>query len=140
MHVSESLLRSFFYGFDRKALYFRIDGVQSLDKELLPGDLLYLHLLLDREYRLDMSIVSDEGELQVKEEGRWAGTGHVCRWKIARVCEAMVPLAAVHPETGGNLFAFFTLQREEEIGRWPADAPMLLKYAGPDIELENWLI
>jgi alpha-amylase/alpha-mannosidase (GH57 family) len=140
MHVSESLLRSFFYGFDRKALYFRIDGVQSLDKELLPGDLLYLHLLLDREYRLAMSIVSDEGELQGKEEGRWMGTGHLCRWKIARVCEAMVPLEAVHPKPGGNLFAFFTLQREEEIGRWPADAPMLLKYAGPDIELENWLI
>ena len=141
MHVSESLLRSFFYGFDRKALYFRIDGAQSLDKELLPGDLLYLHLLLDREYRLAMSTVSDEGELQAKEEGRWAGTSHLCHWKIARVCEAMVPLEAVHPEPGGNLFAFFTLLRgEEEIGRWPADAPMFLKYAGPDIELENWLI
>jgi hypothetical protein len=32
------------------------------------------------------------------------------------------------------------LRGEEEIGRWPVDAPMLLKYAGPDIELENWLI
>jgi len=39
------------------------------------------------------------------------------------------------------MFVYLTLTRNgEEIGRWPADAPMLLKYAGPDIEVENWLI
>ena len=26
MHAAESLLQSFFYGFDRKSLFFRIDG------------------------------------------------------------------------------------------------------------------
>jgi hypothetical protein len=34
-----------------------------------------------------------------------------------------------------------TLVRDnEEIGRWPNDAPLMLKYAGADIELDNWLI
>jgi hypothetical protein len=40
-----------------------------------------------------------------------------------------------------KLFASITLVRDnEEIGRWPTDASLLLNYAGPEIELENWLI
>lgn len=141
MHAAESLLQSFFYGFDRKALFFRIDGAMSLDKTLLPGDILNLHLILDREYCLAMDPESDEGELKVKDESGWRGSGHKCRWKIAKVCEARVPLAAVNPEPGGKLFAYITLLRDnDEIGRWPTDAPMMLKYAGPALELETWLI
>lgn len=141
MHASESLLHSFFYGFDRKALFFRIDGATSLDKALAPGDRLNLHLLSDREYRLTMALETEEGPLMAKGEGGWQETGQLCRWKIARVCEVRIPLEAVNPEPGGKLFAFITLLRgNEEIGRWPTDAPMVLKYAGPDLELETWLI
>jgi len=141
MHAAESLLQSFFYGFDRKALFFRIDGAMALDKSLLPEDQLNLHLILDREYQLAMDLESDEGELKVKDENGWRGSSHNCRWKIAKVCEAQVPLAAVNPEPGGKLFAYITLLRgNDEIGRWPTDAPMMLKYAGPELELETWLI
>ena len=141
MHASESLLQSFFYGFDRKALYFRIDGATALDKSLLPEDQLNLHLILDREYCLSMDLESDEGELKVKDEKGWRGSGHNCRCKIAKVCEAQVPLAAVNLERGGKLFAYIALMRgNDEIGRWPTDAPMMLKYAGPELELETWLI
>jgi alpha-amylase/alpha-mannosidase (GH57 family) len=141
MHAAESLLHSFFYGFDRKALFFRIDGVTALDKTLLPQDQLNLHLILDREYRLAMEPGSEEGALLVKEESSWKSTGHDCLWKIARICEARVPLAAVNPEAGRKLFAYITLMRgNDEIGRWPTDGSMALKYAGPELELETWLI
>jgi len=141
MHAAESFLQSFFYGFNRKALYFRIDGATALDKTLLPGDILNLHLILGREYCLAMNRGSDGGELQVKDEGVWKATGQSCRWKIAKVCEVEVPLAAINPEPGGKLFAYIALRRgNDEIGRWPTDAPMVLKYAGPDLELETWLI
>ena len=36
----------------------------ALDKSLLPGDSLNLHLILDREYLLAMDLESDEGETQ----------------------------------------------------------------------------
>ncbi|KAF0216080.1 MAG: glycoside hydrolase family [Geobacteraceae bacterium] len=140
MHASESLLQSFFFGFDRKALYLRIDGVKSLDDSLLPGDALNLYLVVDKEYRLSIESNSAEGPLLVKDEGGWreTGKGH---WKIARVCEVSVPLEAIKPEPGGKLFAYITLTHgKEEVGRWPTDAPMLLKYAGPELELETWLI
>jgi hypothetical protein len=141
MHAAESLLQSFFYGFDRKAFFFRIDGAMALDKSLLPGDSLNLHLILGMEYCLAMALETDEGELKVKDEVGWKGSGHICRWKIAKVCEAQVPLAAINPEPGGKLFAYVTLLRGNyEIGRWPTDAPMMLKYAGPELELETWLI
>jgi hypothetical protein len=42
---------------------------------------------------------------------------------------------------GDKLFAYFTLTRaREELGRWPVDTPLLLNYAGPDLDLETWLI
>jgi len=141
MHSAESLLHSFFYGFDRKAFYFRIDGATALDKTLLPEDQLNLHLILDREYRLAMEPGSVEGALLVKEESSWKSTGHDCSWKIARVCEARVPLAAMNPEAGKRLFSYITLMRgNDEIGRWPTDGSMALKYAGPELEMETWLI
>ena len=141
MHAAENLLQSFFFGFDRKALYFRIDGVKSLDGSLTEADQLCLHLILDREYRVVMDLTSRGGPLELKSEGVWQALDNACRWEILRICEVSVPLEAVHLEPGGKIFSYLTLTRnEEEIGRWPTDAPMLLKYAGPQIEVENWLI
>ncbi|MCM2358552.1 MAG: glycoside hydrolase family 57 protein [Geobacteraceae bacterium] len=141
MHAAESLLQSFFYGFDRKALYFRIDGVKSLDKSLTGADRLALHLILDREYRLVMALDGEEGPLEAKTGGDWHPLEISCRWKIRRICELRIPLEAVAPEPGSKIFGYLTLTRAaDEIGRWPTDAPLLLSYAGPDIELENWLI
>ncbi len=88
-----------------------------------------------------MSPDSEEGPLLVKEEGGWKETGRVCRWKIARLCEVRAPLEALNPEPGDTIFIFIILLRGgEELGRWPIDAPMALKYAGPELELETWLI
>ena len=141
MHAAENLLQSFFYGFDRKKLYFRIDGVSSLDRSLHTGDILGIHLLTEREWRITMNPAGSEGRLQCKGEEGWLDTGTVCPWKIARVCEVAVPIDVINLVPGGKLFAYLTLVRgQEEVGRWPTDAPMVLKYAGPDIELEHWLI
>jgi hypothetical protein len=142
MHSAENLLQSFFYGYDRKALYFRIDGINALDNSLSETDRLCIHLMLDREYRVVMDLKSNKGPVEQKHDGSsWQELDKACDWKIRRVCEVRIPLDAVTPEAGVKIFCYITLTRNnEEIGRWPTDAPMLLKYAGPQIELENWLI
>lgn len=141
MHAAENLLQSLFYGFDRKAFYFRIDGTRWLEKTLTSGDRLALHLILDREYRLDMRIDGEEGPLETRCDGVWKPLDQTCRWKILRICEVKIPLESIHPEPGGKIFCYLTLTRGgDEIGRWPTDSPMLLKYTGENIELENWLI
>jgi alpha-amylase/alpha-mannosidase (GH57 family) len=141
MHAAENLLQSFYYGFDRKALYFRIDGTKPLDGSFTGNDRITLHLILDREYRVVMDPSGEEGPLEAKHEGLWQPLLLHCNWKMHRICELRIPLEAVNPEPGVNIFGYLTLTRDgAEISRWPADAPMLLKYAGPDIELENWLI
>jgi alpha-amylase/alpha-mannosidase (GH57 family) len=141
MHAAEALMQSFFYGFDRKYLYFRIDGIQSLGKILLPKDHLNLHLIHENEYRLSMGLEAEEGRLWVKGERDWHETEGVCNWKIVKVAEARVPLDILNLVPGDKLFAYFTLMRgEEEMGRWPADSPLMLSYAGADLELETWLI
>ncbi|GAB7028097.1 glycoside hydrolase [Geotalea toluenoxydans] len=141
MHAAEALMQSFFYGFDRKYMYFRIDGVQSLGKILLPQDHLNLHLIHEKEYRLTMGLEAEEGPLWVKGERDWHATEAMCCWKIVKVAEARIPLDSLNLLPGDKLFAYFTLLRgEEEMGRWPADSPLMLSYAGADLELETWLI
>ncbi|NVN89259.1 MAG: glycoside hydrolase [Desulfuromonadales bacterium] len=141
MHSSDRMLQSFYYGYNRIALFFRIDGIQELSRLLKEIDVLNLHLIYDREYRLPMQLRFDEGLLQVKENNLWVPTLGHCRWKIAKTCEISVPLDVLNPIPKSKIFASISLVRDsEEIGRWPSDAPLMLYYAGAEIELENWLI
>ena len=141
MHAAESLMQSFFFGFDQRSFFFRIDGTKPLDKILTSADTLNLHLIAAREYLLPMVRDAEEGALLVKEDNIWKTSGHFCSWKIFRICEARVPLEAVCPEVGGKIFAYVSLMRENvEIGRWPSGSAMVLKYAGPELDMESWLI
>jgi len=141
MHSSDRMLQSFYYGYNKTSLFFRIDGVQDLSRLLKDIDVLNLHLIYDREYRLPLQIKNDEGMLQVKENGVWMPTSGYCSWKVSKICEISVPLNVINPTVGSKLFASVSLVRDnEEIGRWPSDAPLVLCYAGPDLELDNWLI
>lgn len=141
MHSSDSMLQSFYYGYSRTSFFIRIDGVQDLSRLLREDDVLNLHLIYDHDYRLSLQMKSDEGLLLVKESGGWVPTGSQCHWKIARTCEISIPLSGIKLVPGGKLFVSVTLVRDnEEIGRWPSDAPLMLYYVGADLELDNWLI
>ena len=141
MHSSDRMLQSFYYGYNRTCFFFRIDGVRELSRLLREGDVLNLHLIHDREYRLPMQKQADEGLLQVRENNAWVPTGAHCSWKIARTCEISIPLETLKLSPKSRLFASITLVRDsEEIGRWPSDSSLMLYYAGTEIELENWFI
>ena len=141
MHAAESLLQSFFYGFDRNFFYFRIDGVHSLEKTLQQDDCLSLHLIHGSEFRLDMQMGISEGELLVKGATGWRTSGTVAQYRIGRIAEARIPLPALGLSAGDKLFTHFTFTRSrDELGRWPVDTPLLLSYAGPNLDMETWLI
>ncbi|MBI2354612.1 MAG: glycoside hydrolase [Deltaproteobacteria bacterium] len=141
MHSSDRMLQGFYYGYNKDALFFRIDGIQDLSRLFREMDVLNLHLIYDREYRLPLQMRSDEGLLQVKENNVWVPTRGHCNWKIAKICEVRIPLDGIKPSPKSKLFAYVSLVRDnEEIGRWPSDAPLMLYYAGPEIEVDNWLI
>ena len=141
MHAAENLLQSFFYGFDRSFFYFRIDGVQSLEKIFQHDDCLSLHLIHGGEFRLDMEIGVSEVVLQVKGPSGWRSSGIVAQYSIGRIVEARIPLQALNLTPGDKLFTYFTFTRSrDELGRWPVDTPLLLNYAGPDLEMESRVI
>lgn len=140
-HAGENLLQSFFYGYDRNYFYIRIDGVQSLEKIINKGDVLSVHLIHASEYRLDMQLGLSEGELLVKGASGWQESGTVTQYGILRIAEARIPLATLKLAAGDKVFTYLTLTHSsEEVGRWPVDTPLLLNYAGPDLDLETWLI
>ena len=102
---------------------------------------MYKRQIYDREYRLPLQIKNDEGVLLVKENGVWTPTSSYFHWKIAKTCEISIPLESIKLSGGSKLFVSVMLVRDnEEVGRWPSDAPLMLYYAGTDIELDNWLI
>ena len=141
MHSSDRMLQSFYYGYNKSSFFIRIDGVQDLSRLLKDDDVLNLHLIYDRDYRLPLQMRNDEGLLLVKENGVWTPTSSYCHWKIAKNCEISIPLSSIKLEAGSKLFVSVALVRDnEEVGRWPSDAPLMLYYAGEDIELDNWLI
>jgi alpha-amylase/alpha-mannosidase (GH57 family) len=141
MHSSDRMLQSFYYGYNKSSFFIRIDGVQDLSRLLKEDDVLNLHLIYDREYRLPLQMKNDEGLLLVRENGVWTPTSSYCRWKIAKTCEISIPLSSIKLAGGSKLFVSVMLVRDnEEVGRWPSDAPLMLHYAGADIELDNWLI
>ena len=141
MHAAESLLQSFFYGFDRSYFYFRIDAVQSLEKIFQPDDCLSLHLIHGKEFRLDLRIGAREGELQLQGGTGWRPSGVFAQYSIGRIAEVRVPLAALGLSAGDKLFSYFTFTRSrEELGRWPVDTPLLLNYLGPDLGMDTWHI
>lgn len=141
MHSSDRMLQSIYYGYSRTSFFVRIDGVQDLSRFLREFDVLNLYLIYDREYRIPMQLRNDEGLLQVRENNLWVPTRGHCRWKIAKTCEVSIPLDNLNLTPKSKIFASISLVRDnEEIGRWPSDAPLMLYYAGPEIELDNWLI
>ena len=141
MHSSDRMLQSFYYGYNATAFFIRIDGIQEFSRLLRDGDVLCLHLVHDREYRLPMESKNDEGLLLAKQGGTWMPTGSHCRWKIAKTCEISIPLTGINLTVGSKLFVSMTLSRDnEEVGRWPSDASLMLSYSGANLELDNWLI
>lgn len=141
MHSSDRMLQGLYWGYNNECIFFRIDGIQDMDRLLKEMDILALHLISDREYRLPMQKTADEGMLLAKESGSWISTNSCCRWGIERTAEVAVPLAGLSLIPGAKLFVSITLTRDnEEIGRWPSDAPLMLEYAGPELETDDWLI
>jgi hypothetical protein len=141
MHAAESFLLCLFYGYDADYFYLRVDGASPLDKVLQNGDELRFHLLLEREYILALSPGASEGALRVKDHSVLKETGDTCRCAIGQICEARIPLGAIHASGEGVFFIYITLTRgSEETGRWPTHVPLLLSYKGSGLELENWLV
>jgi alpha-amylase/alpha-mannosidase (GH57 family) len=141
MHAAESPFRSFYYGFDHGSFYFRIDGAVPLDRQLLSEDELILYLVQKEEFRIPMKLSTGECRLQRRHAGKWIETEDTCHWAIRKICEVQVPLQSLFLDAGDLVFATLTHVRgNNELGRWPTDAPMKLMYAGAELELDTWLI
>jgi len=141
MHSAESPLRLFYYGFDAKSLYFRVDGEYTLERVIRPEDRFIFHISCQEEYRLTVIAAAGAAALQKKIDGRWVETEYYCNWALRKICELEVPLAPLQLSPGDYIFVSLAHQRgADDLGRWPVDAPMKLIYAGGELELDTWLI
>jgi hypothetical protein len=100
-----------------------------------------LYLTLKAEYRVVMDSNIGTAALQKKIDGQWSDLEISCRYALEKICEIEVPLEPLKLSAGDYLFvSLVQLRGSDDIGRWPADAPMKLLYAGGEIELDTWLI
>jgi hypothetical protein len=108
--------------------------LQSLDSFVV-------HLSCNKEYRIVLQPAGNVSGLQERVGGKWSDAGTDCRFAIRKVCEIEVPLLPLALSAGDYVFISLVHQRgNDELGRWPADAPMKLVYAGGELELDTWLI
>jgi hypothetical protein len=141
MHSAEALLRLFYYGFDRRSLYFRVDAEGGLARVMQSQDSLVLYLTMKAEYRVVMDSGSASTALQTRSDGQWSDTGISCRCALKKIGEIEVPLEPLNLSAGDYVFVSLVhLRGGNELGRWPTDAPMKLLYAGGELELDTWLI
>jgi len=141
MHSAESLLRQFYYGFDLRSLYLRIDGEGPLARVIQGQDNLVLYLTIKAEYRLLIDPGDTSAPLQTRIAGQWSDMGTLCRYGLKKICEIEVPIEPLNLSAGDYVFiSLVHLRGSTELGRWPADAPMKLLYAGGELELDTWLI
>ena len=141
MHSAEASLRLLYYGFDRDSLYFRVDGKGSLAGIMQSQDSLILYLTLKAEYRVIIENGNSLAPLQIRIDGQWRDVDFSCRYALQKIFEAEVPLEPFNIAAGDYLFVSLVHRRDgNDIGRWPADAPMKLFYAGGELELDTWLI
>jgi alpha-amylase/alpha-mannosidase (GH57 family) len=141
MHSAEAPLRLFYYGFDNKSIYFRVDGELPLERMILADDRFIFSISGKVEFRLQIIAATGAAALQKKVAGSWVETEYHCRWALRKICELEVPLAPLELLPGNYIFVSLAHQRgADDLGRWPADAPMKLFYAGGELELDTWLI
>jgi hypothetical protein len=141
MHAAKADFSLFYYGYDQKSLYFRVDGTQSLARFMQSSDNLALNLTIKAEHRVIINAGGDSSPLQTRIDGQWSDTEIICRYALNKILEIAVPLASLNIATGDCLFVSIVHQREgNDIGRWPTDAAMKLYYAGEELELDTWLI
>jgi len=141
MHSAESFLRLFYYGFDLSRLYLRVDGEGPLARVIQGQDNLVIYLTIKAEYRLFIEPDGTSAPLQTRITGRWSDTGTLCRYALKKICEIEVPIEPLKLSAGDYVFiSLVHLRDSNELGRWPADAPMKLLYAGGELELDTWLI
>jgi len=141
MHAAGVSLRLFYYGFDRKSFYFRVDGDGELARFFQSQDSLILYLTLKAEYRVAIEAEIASAPLQIRIDGQWCETEISCRYALQKIFEIEVPLKPLNISIGDCLFVSLVHRRDNnDIGRWPTDAPMKLLYAGDELELDTWLI
>ena len=141
MHSAEASLRLLYYGFDRRSLYFRIDGEGSLERFIQSRDSLILCLTLKAEYRVVMESGINAAPLQSRTDGQWSDLDVRCSYALKKICEIEVPIEPLNLSAGDYVFVSIIHRRgSDDLGRWPADAPMKLLYAGGELELDTWLI
>ncbi|GFO56605.1 glycoside hydrolase [Geomonas sp. Red276] len=127
MHAGEGILQSLYYGFDRDHLYFRVDGVHSLEKVLGEADRLVIRLSVRGGWRLELDPGRGEGELQIGEGTGWQPSGIAARWQVGKIAEAALPLAPLGLLPGDGFLVSLLLERDgAEFGRWPLDGELLL--------------
>jgi len=141
MHSAVASLRLLYYGFDLSSLYFRFDGEGSLERVIQSQDQLILYLTLKAEYRVVIAPDSLAAPLQIRVDGQWNNLDISCRYALKKICEIEVPLELLNLSAGDYVFVSLVhLRGSDDLGRWPADAPMKLLYAGGELELDTWLI
>lgn len=139
MHKSESTLSTLFYGFNKDALFLRLDG--SLPFRKFSRDIqLSVDITKPPQYRVLISLIpSLHGELFRRCESGWSKTEHVIDVAADDIFELKIPFTSLHAAEKDEInFSIAILKNGEEMERYPFRGHVALIVPTPDFEAMMW--
>jgi len=141
MHQVDTVLKSFYYGFDLDHLYFRLDvNTPISDKAIEELGFKIVFLAPEkREVQLNLMAGGKIREFSVLLPG---SRETLTTAAASKIIELSVPLTSLHlPKDYANLeFVILVQKNNLEIERWPYQSSVILPRPSEDFTLKTWSV
>jgi alpha-amylase/alpha-mannosidase (GH57 family) len=136
MHDASFDLTGFYYGYDERFFYLRLDFRQHLDRLTGPDGALEFRLRAGQDWLVRLAVCSSRLDLWRCGEEQAAGSGKAC---CGAVAELALPLELLALASGESFtLSWRMLAKGREMARWPAGEALRLNYFGAELEAMQW--
>lgn len=144
MHQIETVLRAFYYGFDKKSLFFRLDSRLNLQNHEFVDFSFAVIIYCPREYKLELAFNKEDRApfaclLKMGESGVWEKVKDITSFGVNKVIELGVPFEDIGAKAGDEIqFSILVEKSGNEVERWPRGGMLKVLAPTPSYELEQW--
>jgi hypothetical protein len=139
MHKSESSLSTLFYGFNKDALFLRLDGALPF-REFSPDLQFSIDITKPSQYRVLISLrPSLHADFLERSESGWSATEQVPEMAADDILEMKIPFSSLHAVEKDEIsFSVSVMKNCEEMERYPFRGHVTLTVPTPDFEAMMW--
>ena len=147
MHLSKTLLRGLYFGFDQQNLYLRLDPTEECLVPHADPYEIHIHLSgqIEREVRFacrfNNHTVREYQMLALNQDNVWEATATFDLVRVGSIIEVAVPFTALSVTPGQPLwFVVHIMKGEMEEDRFPKNGRVLVYVPDANYDSTNWSV